>query len=575
MKQLFVESSDLLFTYFKRQKYKMSLLAILLFGSTGIQLLIPQVLREFIDTARIGVDQEELIDIAILFLVITIGYQGLSISSIYMSELVGWNATNDLRRNLIKHCLDLNMSFHNERTPGELIERIDGDVATLFGFFSQFIIRVCFSVFLIVGVLILLFYEDWRIGMVFTGYIILATVILYLSRSIAVPFWKTERQQNAMFLGLLAERCIGLVDIRSNGLQDYVINKFHEHMRYVFTSGRKAWVMNSVMRLCITGFLTIGTLFALLFGAYLYDIGTITIGVVYMLFHYSQMLRRPLVHITYQMQDLQKAQASIARVREIVEIQNPVFNGTITSLPSGPLSVEFNDVSFAYNEKTVLNNLSFKVSPGQVVGIVGRSGSGKTTITRLVSRLYVAQKGLIRVSNVDIQDLHSEVLAQRIGIVTQDVQLIRATVRNNVSFFNSNVSDEKITEAMCELGIDGWLDSLPKGLDTMLEPNGQGLSGGEAQLLAFMRIYLKEPSLVILDEASSRIDPSTEHMLDQAISRLISNRSCIIIAHRPRTLLRCDSILMIEDGYVRENWTQKEWLENPTSHFSLLLREEL
>src|SRR5690606_35321571 len=202
------------------------------------------------------------------------------------------------------------------------------------------------------------------------------------------------------------------------------------------------------------------------------------------------------------------------------------------AIPEGPLSVEFDDVTFAYNaDEPVLEHFDFHLQPGRVLGLLGRTGSGKTTISRLLFRLYDVNSGAIRLGGVDIRDATQYDLRQRVGIVTQDVQLFRASVRDNLTFFNRNIPDECILEAIYDLGLGPWLESLPEGLDTRLRSGGSGLSAGEAQLLAFTRVFLKDPGLIILDEASSRLDPVTEQRIERAIDKLLHNRTGIIIAH--------------------------------------------
>ena len=178
-----------------------------------------------------------------------------------------------------------------------------------------------------------------------------------------------------------------------------------------------------------------------------------------------------------------------------------------------------------------------------MLGVLGRTGSGKTTLARLLLRLYDTQAGAIRVGDVPVQEAVLHDLRQHIGMVTQDVQLFHATVRDNLTFFNSSIPDERIRAVLDDLGLTAWFHSLPDGLDTELGSDGEGLSAGEAQLLAFTRVFLADPGLVILDEASSRLDPATEQLIERAVSKLLAGRTGIVIAHRLGTIQRADEIL--------------------------------
>jgi ABC-type multidrug transport system fused ATPase/permease subunit len=245
-------------------------------------------------------------------------------------------------------------------------------------------------------------------------------------------------------------------------------------------------------------------------------------------------------------------------------------------LPAGPLSVQLDRVSFRYEEgDEVLRDVSFQLAPGRVLGLLGRTGSGKTTITRLLVRLYDPQSGTLSIGEANLRDIGFADLRRRVGMVTQDVQLFKATVRDNLTFFDSRIPDERILEVLEEVGLAGWLQRLPNGLQTVLGTGGSGLSAGEAQLLAFARVFLKDPGLVILDEASSRLDPVTERLVERAVDRLFAGRTGIVIAHRLKTVQRADDILILEDGRVAEYGRRTELAADPRSRFSALLRTGL
>jgi ATP-binding cassette subfamily B protein len=227
----------------------------------------------------------------------------------------------------------------------------------------------------------------------------------------------------------------------------------------------------------------------------------------------------------------------------------------------------------------VLNGVSFTLPPGRVLGVLGRTGSGKTTLTRLLFRLYDVDEGRIALGGADIRDIALGDLRGTVGMVTQDVQLFAASVRDNLTLFGGDpdqppVDDARIIAALETLGLGGWLRGLPAGLDTVLE-GGKGLSAGEAQLLAFTRVFLRDPRVVVLDEASSRLDPATESLLERAIDTLLEGRTAIIIAHRLRTVGRADDILILEGGRVIEHGPRTALAAAPASRFSNLLQTGL
>jgi ATP-binding cassette subfamily B protein len=219
-----------------------------------------------------------------------------------------------------------------------------------------------------------------------------------------------------------------------------------------------------------------------------------------------------------------------------------------------------------------LEDVSFELAPGKRLGLLGRTGSGKTTLTRLLLRLYDPDAGAINLGGINIRDVGLSDLRARVGMVTQDVQLFEATIRDNLTFFSRRVSDERLHAALDELGLWKWYESMPDGLDTVLKAGGKGLSAGEAQLLALARVFLKDPGLVILDEASSRLDPATERLLEQAMDRLLQDRTAIIVAHRLTTVQRADEIMVIEGGRILERGNRRALADDPASHFYGLLQ---
>jgi ABC-type multidrug transport system fused ATPase/permease subunit len=233
-------------------------------------------------------------------------------------------------------------------------------------------------------------------------------------------------------------------------------------------------------------------------------------------------------------------------------------------------------VSFHYEDNdNVLHGVSFAIQPGRVLGILGRTGSGKSTLTRLLFRLYDPDQGSIRLADIDLCHLGLSRVRQRVGMVTQDVQLFQASLKENLTLFNPALGDKQVERVLRALSLWDWVQSLPGGVQTPLAGSGQGISAGEAQLLAFARVFLKDPGLVILDEASSRLDPATENLMERAVDRLFAGRTGVVIAHRLRTVQRADDILILEAGRVVEYGPRVALAADPGSRFAQLLRTGL
>lgn len=562
---------DLLAKYVSPQWRRVALLGLLIVLSLTLQLAKPQILRVFIDTAN-GTSHANLGYTALIFIIVALLSSAVTAYSKYVSEDVGWTATNLLRSDVTAHCLGLDMSFHKAHTSGEMIERVDGDVNKLSMFFAQFVMGIVVNVLLLMGVLILLFREDYRVGLALSAFAIIAVAVLTLLRDIAVPHWTLDRQQSGLFFGFLTEHLAGTEDIRANGAASYVMNRFYLRLREWLPARMKAYIAGTTMWSASTLTFTLGNAIAFGFGAYLWRSQAITIGTVYLIVHYTELLRRPIDQIRTQLQELQRASAGITRINELLNTNSKVQDGHGTELDPGPLAIEFANVTFNYdNDETVLNDINFRLEPGKVLGLLGRTGSGKTTLARLLLRLYDPTSGVIRIGNSSLRDTKLIHLRQKVTLVTQDVQLFQATVRENLTFFNDEIPDERILEILHDLGLDNWLKALPQGLETMLSSGSAGLSAGEAQLLALARCFLTDPSVVILDEASSRLDPATEQLIERAITKLLHNRTGVIIAHRLDTVERADDILILENGKIIEHGARLELSANSASRFSTLL----
>jgi ABC-type multidrug transport system fused ATPase/permease subunit len=586
----------LLGDYLRPQRARVGLLAALLLGGIGLQLLSPQALRVFIDTAQAGGSQNMLLGAAALFIVVGLAGRALGLATTYVSENVAWTATNRLRSDLTLHVLRLDMPFHKTHTPGELIERIDGDVTALANFFSQFVIRILSNMLLLLGVLLLLFAEDWRAGAALVVYVVITLAVLVALQNLGVRAWSAEREASAAQFGYIEERIGGTEDIRASGAEPYVLHRLYGLMRDFGHKSRRANMVGHLNYTSTQALLVLGTGLGLGLGAYLYTTGAVTIGAAFLIVYYIGMLAEPLDAIRSQVEDLQRARASIGRVSTLLRTSSRLAETAGAALPPGPLAVTFEHVSFHYNDEdrpnpneaaagdpentnpqpptpnpAVLHEVTFRLAPGRVLGLLGRTGSGKTTLTRLLFRLYDPAAGSIRLDGADLRHVAFEELRGRVGMVTQDVQLFQASIRDNVAFFNPRVTAARIEQALRELGLWEWAQARG-GLDAPLGAGGAGLSAGEAQLLAFTRVLLKDPGLVILDEASSRLDPATERLLERAIDRLLRNRTGIIIAHRLRTVGRADDIMILDGGRVAEVGPRETLARDPDSRFYRLLQ---
>jgi len=571
----------LLHLYLRPQWPRAVALAALLCAAIALELLSPQILRGFIDRAQAGAGARVLIGTAALFMLVALGGGGVTVVETYVAESLGWTATNRLRADLALHLLRLDLSFHHAHTPGELIERLDGDVTALANFFSRFVVYVVGNVVLLAGVVLLLGREDARIGLetaVFAVAILVAMARLY---GVARPVWAALDEANARFYGFLGERIGATEDIRSCGATAYTLLRLYEQLRALRPLQIKATFLGQLVWVAALNLSALATAGALALGTLLVDRHAATVGTVYLVFLYTDLLVRPIAQLQAQIQDLQQAGAAVGRIDDLFATRSrlPDPEGPGAPIPPGSLTVALDAVSFRYDAdgvgESALCDVTLRLEQGAVLGLLGRTGSGKTTLARLLSRLGDPSAGTVRLGGTDLRAARLAEVRLRVGFVTQDVQLFAASVRDNLTFFDPHVPDTALLGAIAELGLDEWYRRLPDGLDTLLGPGGMGMSAGEAQLLAFVRVTLRDPGLVILDEASAHLDPATERLVDHAVGRLLRGRTAIIIAHRLTTVERADRVVTLDAGRVVEDGPRAALTRDPASYYSRVLRAGL
>jgi ATP-binding cassette subfamily B protein len=562
-------------------------------ATTALPLMAPQLTRRFVDGAIAGESTR-------LLTLIAVGYLGLAISgqlarmlTAWLASRLAWDGTNRLREDLAAHALDLDMAYHGQRTPGEMIERVDGDVVALAEFVVALLLDVAASLLLLFGVLVIVVVVDPLIGGALVVYCVVVGFAMVRAQRLAVPAATRVREAFAALFGNLEERFAGAEDIRANGAGHHVVNRFHQISADVYRADRRANRIGGGLFAGTTIAFAAGTALVLGLAAWTQQAGALTVGTAVLLFQYTQMVRAPFERLVDQLQQYQKALAGVARIGGLLA-ERPSLSEPARPRPlpaAGPLGLELDRVGFAYPDdrvpsgsipspgsgsgrkgEQVLADINLRLAPGETIGLVGRTGSGKTTIARMALRLYDPTEGTVRLGGVDLRDVALADLRRRVAVVTQDVQLFAASVRDNLTLFRPEVADDQLLRTvLSEVGMGSWLATLPDGLDTTLAAHGGGVSAGEAQLLALARGFLTDPGLVVLDEASSRLDPATEQRIESAIARLLSNRTGVLIAHRLSSLSRVDQIAVVEDGRVVEYGRREALAADPSSRFARLL----
>ncbi|MCE9622240.1 MAG: ABC transporter ATP-binding protein/permease [Actinomycetia bacterium] len=549
--------------------------------SSGLALAGPLVVRAIVDQAKAGATTNQLLRLAGLFLAIAVGAQVLTVAFTWFATVTAWHTTNEIRMRLAGHVLGLDHEFHRKHTPGELIQRVDGDVTSVSDFLGQVVPRVVGAAAMVVGMVGVLAVVDWRLAVGAAVYVVLSALLIVKGRHRAVGEASDEMGAYAKLYGGIEERLTAAEDLRANGAGA------HAMWRFV---GESAGALNSAVRResaflrlwwAVQGSVAVGASVSLVSGAVLVNSGAISLGTAFLMFQYVLLLERPLEDVVHQLETVQKANGAMVRVIDLLAIEPAITDHGTVSPVAGPLSVEFRAVSFRYDIQTngnqengkaddeqVLRDIKLTIAPGRSVGVVGRTGSGKTTLSRLVLRLIEATDGAVCLGGVPIGDIPVAELRRRVAMIPQEVELFSGSVRDNVTLFDPAPTDEQVATALRLAGLDTLVTG---GIHRDLGAGGTGLSAGEAQLLALARVWVRNPDLVVLDEATSRTDPETEARLEAAVAELIQGRTTLIIAHRLSTLRHVDEIVVLDHGRVVEHGNRDDLVADHTSRFHHLL----
>lgn len=570
------EQLAFLWSHLGPQRKGVLLLALAVLGGAAVTLAGPVLLSRYIDALDAGVMGQVTLA-AVLYLLTACALPLLSIAETWLANLVAWRSTNRLRVSLFRHCLHQDLDLVARHSPGALITRIDGDVELLGEFLSSFLVQLVTAFLTLAGVLVVLATVDWRLGGLLALFVIGCAGVLFGPRALSMRLWHAHRRASADEFGTAEEILSGADDLRTNGAVGWAVHAYQERGWATYRAFGRAQLLASGSWASAQFLYGTATAACLALATWLHDRHALTVGTIYLVVTYAGAIQTPMQAVSRQLQLLPTAGAALTRVRELLrEVPRLTWPSAPTALPAAAPEVRFEAVDYGYpGEGATLRGVSFRLAPGRRLGVVGRTGSGKTTLARLLLRFQDPDRGTVRLDGVDLRDVGRDDLRRAVGYVPQDVHLLHATVRDNLTLFDRSIDDSRLRDAVEGVGLGAWLAARPQGLDSVLAPGGRDLSAGQSQLLAAARAFLADPGLLVLDEASSRVDPASERRLQAAFDRLLRGRTAVVVAHRLSTLQEVDDILVMDEGRIVELGPRNQLERDATSRFSGLLRAGL
>jgi len=481
----------------------------------------------------------------------------------YTMSMVGQRAMQDLRLEIFKHVQTLTPGFFDTRPVGRILTRVTQDVSTLNELFAQGVVAVIGDIFLLAGIIGAMLFMSWKLALVvFTTVPLLVLATAIFRAKVRVSYRKV-RTRLARINAYLQEHLQGVEVVKLFNVEAKEFKGFDRANKDHFEAHLQNLFYYAVFFPAVEFIGAIALSLIVWFGGLGIIGGTVTFGVVVAFVQYSERFYQPIRDLSEKYNVFQAAMVSSERIFDLLDTKPAVPEPAETMSKPARLrgAVEFDHVWFAYkDEDFVLRDISFKVAPGEKVALVGATGAGKSSIANLLTRFYEFQRGSIRIDGRDIREIHGRALRRQIGLVLQDVFLFGGTVRDNLRFGARERSADEADRALHEVGGARMVGRLPNGLEEEVGERGVYFSMGERQLLAFARALHYDPSILILDEATSSVDVETERVIQEALRRLLEGRTSLVIAHRLSTILDADRILVMHRGELREQGTHEELL---------------
>lgn len=566
----FKKISRFFWMYLRHFKLQLAVVIVAVVASTYLQVKAPyyigQAIQELANYAARGFkDNSEFIRIIWLLVIFYVLLAaGTFIQSILMAGISG-RSTNKMRIDLFKKMESLSIRFFDSHKDGEMLSRFTSDLDNISNTLNQALVQVMSNVALMVGVTIMMFRQDVQLSIVTLAAAPFAIIIAALVIRKARKYVNLQQESIGSLNGYIDEKISGQKMIIANGLEAETVTEFLDYNQNVKKVSFKGQVYSGLLFPMMQGIALFNTAIVIFFGGYFALNGSIeravALGLIVTFVQYSQQFYMPLTQISSQYSMLQLAFTGAKRVIEVLDEEPEVERPTVKAMYGIEKEVRLDHVDFSYvPNKPILKDISITAKKGQMVALVGPTGSGKTTIMNLLNRFYNVDNGAILIDNVDIRDIELASLRKQVGIVLQDSVLFSGTIRDNIVFGKPEATDKEVMDAAKQAHIHDFIMSLDDGYETIVSDEHSIFSVGQKQLISIARTIITDPSLLILDEATSNVDTVTESKIQKAMEAIISGRTSFVIAHRLKTILNADYIVVLNQGEIIEEGTHEELL---------------
>lgn len=509
--------------------------------------------------------------LALIFLVIIVLTFVFNYLQVFILNYAGQKIIFNMREEIFNHIQSLSVSYFDKNPIGRLVTRVTNDTETLNEMYSSVLVTLIKDVLMLVGIMVIMLSLNLKLALISFSLLPIMVVSAYKFRNSVRIVYRLARVQLAKINASLNENITGMRTIQIFNKEKKLERAFDEINSDYLETSLKEVSLYAMFRPFIEIVRYLGIALIIYFGGGKFISNVIEFGVLYLFIDYIQKFFAPILDLTEKYNILQSSMASSERIFNILDDKTIIDNiDEPKTLYDVRGKIEFKNVWFAYdNENWVLKDVSFTINPGDTVALVGATGAGKSSIINLITRFYDIQKGEILLDGVNIRDIDKFELRQYVGVVLQDVFLFTGTIRDNIILNNTDISQEEVEEVANYVNASYFINRLPKGYDEPVMERGSTLSSGERQLLAFARTLAYDPKILILDEATSNIDTETELLIQDALGKLIKNRTSIVIAHRLSTIQHADNIIVLSNGVIKEMGNHQELLDMQGMYFDL------